>query len=202
MPAPTRSKSSLSQLKAEPSQNDAAQNPEPGTAAAPSTLQRFNKSTSLPAIFCALCVLCGSILPARAADYAIQRTFWSVANFTNITGAATNLAAAIDCTQFSEFLLHIECGITNPAAGTLDVRWEKSGSGTFLTTNVCNAPGFSGWFSIPLTNMGTKPVWTTNIPMGATGYWSLSWASNKIGQSLTSIVVVAYVKPKRTARDF
>lgn len=141
-------------------------------------------------------------LPVRAADYAVQKTFWSVTDFTNVTATATNLAQAIDVTQVSDFALQIKTGITNPSAGSLAIQWETSLDGTFLTTNNPAAPGSSGWFSVPLTNSGTRTVWTTNITVGAVGYWRLSWLTNSAGQSITNVSITGYAKPKRTSRDY
>lgn len=141
-------------------------------------------------------ILSAFALPARAQQYGPLHTFWNVADFTNATATATNLASAVTLTKTAKWTLWVVVGVTNPAAGTLDVRWDCSADGsTFLTTNNPAVPGSSGWFSIPLTNSGTKIPWATNMTSDALGYWRLNWLTNAAGQSVTSITIQAYSKP-------
>lgn len=144
----------------------------------------------------ALVAVIASASFARAQQYGVLHTFWNVADFTNTTATATNLASAVTLTKTAKWTLWVVVGVTNPAAGTLDVRWDCSADGSnFLTTNNPAVPGSSGWFSIPLTNSGTKIVWATNMTADALGYWRLNWLTNAAGQSVTSITVQAYSKP-------
>jgi len=143
-----------------------------------------------------------AMLPARAADYAIQKTFWNATSITNNAGVVTNLAATIDVTQFADFTLHVVLGFTNASAGTYDIAWTCSGDGNNFVSAPA-APGASGWFSIPLTNGGTVVTWVTNITtINAIGYWQIKYATNKAVQHLTNGYIVGWVKPKRTNRDF
>lgn len=153
--------------------------------------------------FAALCALIGLVLmPAAGADYAIAKSFWVVANFTNNPATATNLAQVIDVTQFPDFALIVKGGLTNPSAGTLDIKWDVSADNTYPVQAGVVAPLQSGWFSVPLTNNGTNFNWTTNITVNAVGYWRLTWLTNAAVQHMTNITIRGYVKPKRTASDF
>jgi hypothetical protein len=147
--------------------------------------------------FIALCAFTTALaLPARAQQYRALHTFWDVANFTNLTATASNLASTVSLTKTEKWTLWCVIGVTNPAAGSLALQWDCSADGTtFLTTNNPAASGSSGWFSIPLTNSGTKIVWATNITADSLGYWRLNWLTNSAGQSITSITVQAYSKP-------
>jgi len=140
--------------------------------------------------------------PAKAADFALDKTFWSVANFTNNTGTATNLAQAMDCQRVADFSLEVRTGNTNPSAGSLSIFWETSNTGNWLVTNTPALTGSAGWFSVPLTNSGTKTIWTTNITVGPTRYWRISWVTNQVGQHMTNVFIAGYVKPQRTSRDY
>jgi len=155
---------------------------------------RFNMKSLLAVL--AVLALAATVPTVRAAEYAPIGTVWSAPNFTNATGTATNLAVTIDCTTTTDFSLTFEFGLTNPAAGSFNCRWEKSATRNFLITNIANHAD-SGWFAVPLTNRGTKTVWTTNITMDAIGYYRIVWGTNQIGQSVTSALVRAYAKPAR-----
>ena len=160
-------------------------------------IKHFLAVASLMAIFLA------TPPAARAADYANQKTFWS-AVLTNATAFSTNLNAAIDVTQFSEFALNVRCGVTNPVTGSIDIAWQTSADGNWPATNGIPAavPGYAGWFSIPCTNMGTILNWNTNIPVNAVGYWRITYITNTTVQNMTNAVVTGWVKPKRTSSDF
>lgn len=152
----------------------------------------------------ALAVLAAAFLlppAARAADYGVSKTIWSVPNFTNNPANATNLAAVVDCTQVTDFALHVKIGLTNVSTGTYDVRWTTSGDNSTFGSSPA-ATGSSGWFSIPLTGGGTVITWTTNIPVNSVGYWKFDWGTNVAAQHMTSVVMRAYAKPKRQNSDY
>lgn len=143
---------------------------------------------------------------AQAADYAIQKTFWSFAGtWTNVVGAVTNLNSALDATQVSDFALQLVASSTNDAiAGGISVVWETSLDGSNWPTSYTNfagAPGVQGWFSIPTTNL-LKTVWTTNITVNSVGYWRIRSLTNASSGNFTNIALRGYVKPKRTNRDY
>lgn len=142
--------------------------------------------------------------PAQAADYAVQKTFWSFAGtWTNSPAVATNLAAAIDVTQFTDFALGIVGKSTNTTgAGSLDIVWETSldGSNWPITSTNAALGRNQGWFSAPITN-GTAHVWITNITVDAIGYWRIRHLTNASSCNFTNLAISGYVKPKRTARD-
>ena len=143
--------------------------------------------------------------PVKAADYAVQKTFWSwVGGQTNLNTTATNLAAAIDVTQFTDFALQVSCVFTNTdLSGGIDIRWDTSIDNVNYSGQVVS-PGSSGWFRIPVpaTNVANRVTWTTNITVGAVGYWRLAWLTNQAGQAITNLSIVGRVKPKRTNADF
>ncbi len=142
--------------------------------------------------------------PARAADYAIQKTFWSFAGtWTNGPTVATNLNAAADLTQFTDFSLAIIAKATNAAgaAGGFSVVWETSPDGTNWPQETNQVSQVVGWFSIPVQSNAVTTVWTTNITMNAIGYWRIRHLTNNANMNYTNIALRAYVKPKRTARD-
>ena len=130
----------------------------------------FPLSRFLALCLCALAL--AATLPARAGDYAVQKTFWSATSITNVTGIATNLAATIDLTQFSDFTLQFVLAFTNACAGTYDVQWTTSADNATYA-GAPAAPGASGWFNIPLTNGGTTVTWMTNVPMSSCGFSTL-----------------------------
>jgi hypothetical protein len=142
---------------------------------------------------------------AKAADYAVQKTFWSFAGtWTNDVNVVTNLNAAIDVTQFTDFAIQLVAKTTNAAvAGGISVVWETSLDGSNWPTSYTNfagAPLVTGWFSIPITNAVTT-VWSSNITANAIGYWRIRSLTNASSGSFTNIALTGYVKPKRTARD-
>lgn len=140
----------------------------------------------------------------QAADYAVQKTFWSFAGtWTNVAGADTNLASAIDLTTFSDFNLQIVAKHTNAAvAGFFSVVWETSADGVNWPTGYTNnAPGAVGWFAIPATNNLTT-AWNTNITVGSAGYWRIRHLTNASSGAVTNLSLAGYVKPKRTSSDF
>jgi len=141
------------------------------------------------------------VSPARAADYAVQKTFWSASSITNATGVATNVNAAIDLTKTADFTIQFVLAFTNACAGTYDVQWTTSADNSTYASAPA-MPGASGWFSIPLTNGGTTVTWLTNISVASRGYWKLNWGTNQAGQSLTNAQVLGYMKPKRTSQDY
>lgn len=131
---------------------------------------------------------------ASAADYGVQQTFWSVTDFTNAPGTATNLASFVDVRQFSEFYLEVKTGLTNASAGTIDLRWATSADGVnYCSTFPC--PGNTGWFSTHLTNGATSTTWITNVTVNSAGYWGIIWATNNSAQHMTNITIRAYAKP-------
>lgn len=150
-----------------------------------------------------ICLALGALLlgssPATAQQYGPKTTFWGVNDFTNATGTASNLAAATTMTKNDQFTLWVVAGFTNPCAGNLNIQWDCSADGVnYLTTNNPTVSGSSGWFSIPLTNSGTKVVWATNITVGTLGFWRINWFTNAAGQSMTNVTIQAYVKPVRS----
>lgn len=142
--------------------------------------------------------------PAKAADYAVQKTFWSFAGtWTNTPTTVTNVAAAIDVTQFTDFALQVVASGTNNSvgAGSFDFVWETSLDGS-------NWPGITnqigrtvGWFSVPMQTNSIKTVWVTNITVDAIGYWRIRHITNAANMNYTNIAITGYVKPKRTNRD-
>lgn len=160
--------------------------------------------TSIKAAAFALAAIALITLPvpkAEAADYAVQKTFYSFAGTdTNVVGQKTNLNAAIDCTQFTDFMLEFRATGTNAAGtatGGFAVAWEYSADnsnwGTVDTMS-------QHWFGIPTTNKITT-VFVTNITVNAIGYWRLAWLTNNSAHCITNMSIKGYVKPKRTARD-
>jgi hypothetical protein len=148
-------------------------------------------------------VIASAALVARAGDYAVQKTLWnvgSVVSNTWILNTATNLNAVVDCTQVTDFTLNIKVGLTNASAGLIGVNWETSADNTWPGTNTYRANG--GSFSFSTTNMHQLVNWSTNITMNSLGYWRLAWLTNDSVQHATSAVVRAYIKPKRTNRDY
>lgn len=131
----------------------------------------------------------------QAADYGVQKQFWAVNNFTNVTGTVTNLASVADVTQYNDFQFVVFGAATNACAGTLDVVWTTSGDNSHFCSAVC--PQNRGWFSIPLTNLGTAFAWQTNVTVTSLGYWKVDYITNSAGQSITNITVNAYAKPTK-----
>jgi hypothetical protein len=142
--------------------------------------------------------------PARAADYAVQKSIWSFAGtWTNVVGATSNLNAAVDCTQVSDFLLAVQLYGTNADLTTTlgySIVWQTSADGT-TWGNLSTGNGSAGWFGLATTN-SLPNVWHTNITMNSLGYWRVAWVTNASGQCLTNVQIKAYVKPKRTNRDY
>ncbi len=143
---------------------------------------------------------------AVAGDYAVQKTFWSFAGtWTNSPAVVTNLAAAIDVTQVTDFALQIVAKTTNAAVGgSLDFVWETSLDGsnwpTSYTNNAANSRT-TGWFSALVTNNVTT-VWVTNITVDSIGYWRIRSLTNATSGNFTNMSIVGYIKPKRTNRDY
>lgn len=141
----------------------------------------------------------------EAGDYSLQKTFWSFAGtWTNVVGTATNLAAAIDVQQVTDFSLQAIFINTNAAtAGTIDVVWETSVDGSNWPTQSTNASNgrAQGWFSFVVTN-NVKSVWITNITVDSIGYWRIRHLTNSSSGNYTNVQVVGYIKPKRTNRDY
>ncbi len=146
---------------------------------------------------------------SQAADYAVQKTFWSFnGTWTNSTTIVTNLNAVIDLTQFSDWALQIVAKGTNNTggAGSFDINWETSLDGSNFAS-ITNAGGggllrTSGWFAAPVQSNVTTTVWITNITADAIGYWRLRSVTNNTGMNYTNLTISGYVKPKRTNRDF
>lgn len=142
----------------------------------------------------------------RAGDYAVQKTFWSFAGtWTNSPAVVTNLAAAIDVTQVTDFSLQVVAKTTNAAVGgSLDFVWETSLDGsnwpTSYTNNAANSRT-TGWFSALVTNNVTT-VWVTNITVDSIGYWRIRSLTNATSGNFTNLSIVGYIKPKRTNRDY
>lgn len=153
----------------------------------------------------AICALTLTLLAPTAAraQYGVQKTFWS-ATLTNTTAFSTNLSAAIDVTQVTDFALNVRCGVTNPVTGTIDIAWQTSADGNWPATNgqAMAVIGQAGWFSIPCTNMGTILNWNTNITVGAVGYWRIAYITNNTVQNMTNAVVTGYIKTQRTRSDY
>jgi len=142
---------------------------------------------------------------ARAADYAVQKTFWSFAGtWTNSPTVVSNLNAAIDCTQFTDFSLAVIAKATNNAggAGGFSIVWETSPNGSDWPQDTNQISRAVGWFSIPIQSNAVTTVWTTNITMDAIGYYRIRHITNNCNMNYTNISLVGYVKPKRTNRDF
>jgi hypothetical protein len=140
----------------------------------------------------------------HAADFAVQKTFWSASNSTNVPTTVTNLRAAIDVTMVTDFSLQVKTVATNASTGgTLDVVWDTSNSGDWGTGFGNPLPGSRGWFSLPLTNNGNvTSVFTTNITVNGVGYWRIVAITNSVAQCITNWSVLGYVKPKRQNRDY
>ena len=143
---------------------------------------------------------------ADAADYAVQKTFVSFnGTATNDVNSISNLNAAIDVTQFTDFALQVLAKSTNAAvAGGISIVWETSLDGsnwpTYVTNNAAT-PHMQGWFNVPTTNNVTT-LWTTNITVNSVGYWRIRTITNASSGSFTNFAITGYVKPKRTNRDF
>jgi hypothetical protein len=138
-----------------------------------------------------------AMLRVEAQQYGSATALLSIGG-TNATATATNVSAlstAVTLTKYGDFDLEVIIGVTNAATGTYDLRWSTSNDGTNYATSPA-APGASGWFSIPLTNAGTRVVWRTNIVTGA-GYWRVDWATNASGQHATQQVIRPWIKPSR-----
>ena len=151
-------------------------------------------------------VLAANCVRVSAGEYGPVATVWTASSITNATGIATNVgsltgSAVVPVTQTAEFTLQFVLGFTNACAGSYDVQWSTSASGVSFASAPA-MPGASGWFSIPLTNGGAVVTWVTNFNMSSCGYWKLNFATNQAGQSLTNASVIAYMKPKRTNKDY
>jgi hypothetical protein len=169
------------------------------------TIKKLIKHMRLLLAFAACIFALAGPPVATAADYAVQKTFWSFAGtWTNGPTIVTNIAAAIDVTQFTDFALQIVAKGTNAAgaAGSFDVVWDSSldGSNWPGTTNLVGRT--TGWFSAPVQSNNVTTVWLTNITVDAIGYWRIRHITNAANMNYTNISVTGYVKPKRTNRDF
>lgn len=158
------------------------------------------------AVPCALALAAVVMVPkASAADYAIQKTFWSFAGtWTNGPTIVTNLAAAGDFTQVTDFALTLIAKATNNAggAGGFSVVWETSLDGTSWPQDTNQIANSVGWFSIPIQSNAVTTVWTTNITVNSIGYWRIRHLTNAANMNYTNIALRAYVKPKRQNRDY
>jgi hypothetical protein len=150
-----------------------------------------------------------ALLPfaSQAADYGISKTFWNFnGTWTNSPTVVTQLLAAADCTQITDFSLQVVAKATNGgavAAGSFDIVWDVSADGSNFPTGITNAlPGSVGWFSVPVYSNAITTAWATNITVNAIGYWRIRAITNNANMNYTSIVVRAYAKPKRTNRDY
>lgn len=166
-------------------------------------MNKFKSQFGLAVKITLVTALLGCFIGSKteAASYGVANTFWTFtasAGGTNIPGTATNLASAVNCTYYDEFVLSVQCGLTNPSVGTLDIRWSKGMDGVNFCT-IPNCPPSSGWFSVPLTNGGTNFVWTTNIVVDSIGHWRLDWLTNNCtGAHATNFLIEAYQKPIRS----
>jgi hypothetical protein len=143
--------------------------------------------------------------PVKAADYAVQKTFWSFAGtWTNGPTVVTNLNAAIDVTQVSDFALTLIASGTNAAgaAGGFSVVWETSLDGSNWPQDTNQISRSVGWFSIPAQSNNVKTVWVTNITVDSIGYWRIRHITNAANMNYTNMAVRGYVKPKRQNRDY
>jgi hypothetical protein len=140
----------------------------------------------------------------KAADYAVQKTFWSFAGtWTNSPTIVTNLNAAIDVTQFTDFALLVKAAGTNNSvgAGSFDIVWETSLDGVNWPGTTNQIGRTIGWFSAPYQSNSFNSVWVTNITVDAIGYWRIRHVTNQCNMNFTNLTIAGYVKPKRTARD-
>jgi hypothetical protein len=133
-----------------------------------------------------------SALVASAQQYGVGNTLASIGG-TNATATASNVAGVATLTKYDQFSIEAVIALTNAAAGTLDVAWDTSNDNSSWATTGAGL----GWFSIPLTNGGAVIKWNTNITINSVGYWRARWITNASGQSATSIVIRAYIKPRR-----
>jgi hypothetical protein len=136
----------------------------------------------------------------KADQYRNISSIWTATSITNIPAATTNLAATINVTAFSSFVLDVQTWCTNNSGGWLDIHYCTSQD----NTNFCDSPdttitgGKSGVISIPLTNTGISTFWSTNITVGANGYWQIDWITNNTTCHFTNIQIKAYIKPATT----
>jgi len=158
---------------------------------------------ALIVLFSALILL--STLPAKAADYAVQKTFWSFAGtWTNSATVNTNLNAAIDLTQVTDFVFSVVASTTNNTGGGggLNFLWETSADGTNWPQDTNSILNNVGWFAVPIQSNNVLTAWNTNITVNAVGYWRIRYMTNASGNAITNIAIRGYVKPKRTNRDY
>ncbi len=153
--------------------------------------------------------LVAMFLAAPKADAQIAKTFWSAGTtaataWTNVTGVVTNLNAAGDFSQVTDFALVFNGYGTNNSggAGSFDVVWESSvdGSNYPKITNVVGRT--CGWFAIPYQSNNVQTVWITNITVDAIPYWRIRHVTNNTGTAFTNISITAYIKPARTRKDY
>lgn len=169
------------------------------------TLKRLQHFTArLLAVAALTAALLTPTLEVKAADYAVQKTFWSFnGTWTNSPGVATNLLSAIDLTTVTDFTLSLVGKSTNTTGtGTYDFVWETSPDGSNWPITSTNAAlGRSqGWFSAPITN-GVLHVWLTNITVDSIGFWRIRTGTNASSCNFTNLAIEGRIKPKRTNRD-
>ena len=154
----------------------------------------------------ALALLLAVVPQVKAGDYAVQGTFMNVPVASMATAGRTNLNAAIDVTQVSDFALSVFTVSSTAVSGASPfvIKWQTSLDGSNWNATTNDAPGTAqGWFAVPSsTGGGFTNYWTTNITVNSIGYWRINDITNSTGQTLTNIVIRGYIKPKRTNRDY
>jgi hypothetical protein len=153
-----------------------------------------------------LALLALTLLPLRAADYAVQKTITNAPVISFANAAQLTINQAVDVTQVGDFALSVFSVSSTAVSGAapLAVKWQTSLDGVNWNATTNDAPGRAqGWFHIPAsTGGGFTNYWVTNITVDAIGYWRVANITNTTGQSITNLVVRGYVKPKRSNRDY
>lgn len=143
---------------------------------------------------------------AQAADYAIGKSLFHFPVTSIANGVVSNANSTLDATMVTDFALEVKTvsAVAVSGASPLILKWRTSLNGTDFNTSTNDQPGLAqGWFAVPMSTGGSlSNYWTTNITVNSIGYWQLQLMTNNTGQTLTNVSIRAYVKPKRTNRDY
>lgn len=154
----------------------------------------------------ALALLLAVVPQMKAGDYAVQKTLFNFPVTSIASTVVSNVNQTVDVTQVTDFAIDVSTvsAVAVSGASPLVFKWRTSMNGTDFNTSTNDAPGNAqGWFAIPMSTGGSlSNYWTTNITVNSIGYWQLQLMTNATGQTLTNVIVKAYIKPKRTNRDY
>jgi hypothetical protein len=158
----------------------------------------FTKTLMAGALL-ALALTTPPVAQAQALEqYGLIKTLLSIGG-TNVAGATTNVGNIggantnyLTLTKWGDFDLELIVGVTNASAATIDIPWTTSNDGLNWATTGTG----QGWFSVPLTNGGTRVVWRTNIT-ATFGYYKIGFLTNAAVQHVTNTQIRAWGKPMR-----